>query len=127
VTEVWSGLTAVTDVAVGSDGTLYAVEMSTGNLMEPPFLVPGSGRIVRQTGPDALEEVATGLVLPVSASFGPDGGLYVSMPAIGADGGEGAIARIDVAAGPVMASPDAMEEAGQMAACAPAMMGTPTA
>jgi glucose/arabinose dehydrogenase len=125
VTEVWTGLTAVTDVAVGPDGTLYAVEMSTGNLQEPPFLVPGSGRIVRQTGPDSAEDVATGLMLPISIAFGPDGGLYVSMPAIGADDGQGMIGRIDLAAGPVMATPGAMAEPS--AACSPVATGTPVA
>jgi hypothetical protein len=101
VTDVWSGLTAVTDVAVGPDGALYAVEMSTGNLEEPPFTVPDSGRVVRQTGPDSVEEVATGLNLPISLAFGPDGGLYVSLPAAGADGGEGVVVRIESSAAPV--------------------------
>src|SRR5690606_4768760 len=54
VTEVWTGLTAVADVAVGDDGTLYALELSTGNTDEPPFLTPGSGRLVQQTGEDEL-------------------------------------------------------------------------
>jgi hypothetical protein len=120
VTDVWSGLTAVTDVAVGADGAVYAVEMSTGNLMEPPFLVPGSGRIVRQTGPDSLEEVATGLLLPVSASFGPDGALYVSIPAAGADDGSGVIARLDLAMAPIAAVPDGVMAAATAAGCAQA-------
>ncbi len=94
VTDVWTGLTTVTDVAVGPDGTLYAVETSTGNLEEPPFMVPGTGRIVRQTGPDSAEDVATGLMFPITIDFGPDGGLYVAMPAMGAASGGGAIARI---------------------------------
>jgi sugar lactone lactonase YvrE len=96
VTEVWSGLTAVTDVAVAPDGTLYATELQTGSLGEPPFFVPGSGRVVRQTGPDSQEDVASGLMFPVSLSFGPDGALYVSMPAMGADQGQGMIGRIEM-------------------------------
>ena len=123
VTEVWKGLTAVTDIAVGPDGTLYAVEMSTGNLQEPPFLVPGSGRIVRQTGADTMEDVASGLMLPISAAFGADGGLYVSIPAIGADHGEGYIARIDVAAAPLAANAAALEADVAHAACVPAPAG----
>ena len=59
---VWSGLTTVVDVAVGPDGALYALELSTGNLAEPPFLTPGSGRVVRQTGPDTSEVVLEGLM-----------------------------------------------------------------
>jgi hypothetical protein len=127
VTEVWTGLTAVTDVAVGPDGELYAVELSTGNLDEPPFLVPGGGRVVRQTGPDSMEGVASGLMLPVSLGFGPDGALYVSMPAIGADNGEGHIVRVDLAAGPVAATPMAVEEAVQAGGCSPAPRATPMA
>jgi hypothetical protein len=127
VTEVWTGLTAVTDVAVAPDGTLYAVEMSTGNTESPPFLVPGSGRIVRQTGPDSSEVVASGLMFPINLAFNPDGVLYVSLPAIGAAGGEGVIARVNTAEAPVAATPMAIEEAAQAAGCAPAAAATPAA
>jgi hypothetical protein len=120
VTQVWSGLTAVTDVAVGPDGTLYAIEMSTGNLEQPPFIVPASGRIVRQTGPDSMEDVATDLNLPISLAFGPDGGLYVAMPAAGADHGEGVIARIDLAAAPVAEVSGALANEVAAAGCQPA-------
>jgi sugar lactone lactonase YvrE len=118
VEEVWTGLTAVTDVAVGPDGTLYAVEMSTGNLQEPPFLVPGSGKIVRQTGPDSAEEVATDLVLPITIDFGADGGLFVSLPAAEANNGEGVIARIDLAMAPVAEVSGALADDVAAAACA---------
>jgi hypothetical protein len=127
VTEVWSGLTAVTDIAVGADDALYALEMSTGNLMEPPFLVPESGRIVRQTGPDTMDIVASGLNLPISLAFGADGGLNVALPAAGADGGEGVIARIDVTSAPVTEVSGALEEAVQAAGCAQAPVATPVA
>jgi plastocyanin len=92
---VWTGLTTVVDVAVGDDGTLYALELSTGNLTEPPFLTAGSGRIVRQTGPDSSEVVVEGLMFPIAMELGPDGAFYVSIPAIGANDGSGAIVRID--------------------------------
>ena len=94
VTDVWTGLTTVTGVAVGADGTLYAIEMSTGNLPEPPFLQPGTGRLVMQTGPDTHEVVAEGLMFPVAMELGPDGAFYISMPAIGANDGSGVIVRI---------------------------------
>ncbi len=96
VTDVWTGLTAVTDVAIGEDGGLYALEMSTGNLEEPPFLMPNSGRVVRQTGADQLEVVAEGLMFPVAMDVGPDGAFYVALPAIGANTGEGVILRLAV-------------------------------
>jgi hypothetical protein len=117
VTDVWTGLTTVTDVAVGPDGTLYATELSTGNLDEPPFLLPGTGRIVHQTGPDSAEDVATGLMFPIALAFGPDGELYVATPALGADNGGGTISRFDVMGGEAAMSASAD--------CAPAGMATP--
>lgn len=104
-TDVWTGLTAVTDVAVGPDGTLYATELTTNNTGEPPFMMPASGRIVRQTGPNTAEPVASGLMFPISLSFGPDGALYVASPAMGALDGEGVVARIDLGRNAAGASP----------------------
>lgn len=119
VTDVWTGLTAVTGVAVGPDGTLYAVEMSTGNLEQPPFLQPGSGRIVRQTGTASAEDVASGLMFPITIRFGPDGALYVAMPAVGAADGGGTIARVDGTG-----TPAAMAD---MPACTPVGGAAPAA
>jgi sugar lactone lactonase YvrE len=93
-TDVWTGLTVVTDVAVGADGSLYAIEMSTGNLQQPPFLQPGSGKLVHQTGPDSMDVVAEGLMFPIAMDMGGDGALYLAVPGIGADNGEGAIVRL---------------------------------
>jgi plastocyanin len=98
VTEVWTGLTMVTGLAVGPDGVLYALEMATGNTDDPPFISPGTGRIVRQTGPDTLAEVVVGLDFPISMTSGPDGALYVSYPAFGADDTFGGIVRVDLSA-----------------------------
>lgn len=94
VTDVWTGLTAVTGLAVGADGSLYAAELSTGNLPQPPFLMPASGKVVRQTGPASSEEVAGGLMFPIALGIGPDGGMYVSTPAVGPTDGSGMILRL---------------------------------
>ena len=94
---VWSGLTMVTGLAIDRQGTLYASELSGGR-DHPPFFVPGTGRIVRQTGADSLEEVATLLNLPTTIPFGPDAALYVSIPAVGADTGTGVILRVETGA-----------------------------
>ncbi len=94
IDEIWSGLTTVTGLAFGPDGALYALEMSTGNTAEPPFLTRNSGRLVRQTGPDSAEPVATGLDLPVSLAVGPDNAFYISLPAVGAEDGSGMVVRI---------------------------------
>jgi plastocyanin len=83
----------VTSIAVDADGTLYAAEMSTENMSEPPFVRPNSGRIVRQTGPDTSEEIVVGLPYPVSTDFGPDDALFVSFPGLGGET-TGGIVRI---------------------------------
>jgi hypothetical protein len=96
VTDHWTGLTAVVALAVGPDDALYALEMVTGSIDEDPFILPDSGRIVRQTGPDTLEVVAEGLNFPIGMDFGSDGALYLSLPALGAPAGQGTIARLDL-------------------------------
>lgn len=97
VNDVWTGLTAITDIALGPDGTLYASELSTANTDPEPFYRPDSGQIVQQTGLNTHEVVATGLDFPVHIGFGPDGQLYVANPALGANGNEGTILRLDPA------------------------------
>lgn len=114
VEDVWTGLTVVIGLAVDADGTLYALEMSTDNLDEPTFLMPGSGQVVRQTGDDSSDVVAEGLMFPIALGFGPDGGLYVSLPALGVQGGEGMIVRLDDVGGTPGAAP-----AAETAACDP--------
>ena len=96
VTDHWTGLTAVVALAVGPDDALYALEMVTGSIDEDPFILPDTGRIVRQTGPDTLEVVAEGLNFPIGMDFGSDGALYLSLPALGAPAGQGTIARLNL-------------------------------
>lgn len=101
VTDHWTGLTAVTDVAVGPDGTLYAAEMATGNTSQAPFLAPKSGRVVRMTGPDSLEPVLVDVDAPVYVGFDADGALYLTLPAFAADTGKGygSLVRVDIITG----------------------------
>jgi hypothetical protein len=94
---VWTGLTMITGLAIGPEGELYAAQLSEGR-DRPPFFVTGTGRIVRQTGIDSGEEVVTQLNFPTHIEFGPDGALYVSLPAVGGDSGSGEILRVDVSA-----------------------------
>ena len=98
VTDVWKGFTTITGLAVGPNGALCVAELSSQISEAEPFLTEGSGRILCQTGPHAGEVVASGLDYPVALGFGPDGGLYVSVPAFGADQGGGEIIRLDVPA-----------------------------
>jgi plastocyanin len=110
VTMVWTGLTMVTALAVSPAGELYALEMATGNSNDPPYVHPNTGRIVKQTGPDALAEVVTGLDFPIAMATGPDGALYISTPAFGATGNIGGIVRVDLSRNqPMHISPDIVE------------------
>jgi hypothetical protein len=95
VEDVWTGLTAVTGLTLGPDGTLYAAELSEMSEAEP-FITADTGRILRQTGPESGEEIASGLDMPVAARIGPDGALYVSTPAFGGDDDAGRVIRIEL-------------------------------
>jgi hypothetical protein len=55
---------------------------------------PGTGRLLRQTGPDTYDVVAYGLEYPIDLEIGPDGAYYVSMPAFGPNTEAGLILRI---------------------------------
>lgn len=104
VANAWTGLTLVTALATGPDGALVALEMATGYGDDPGAIGPGTGRVVRQEGPDAATPLVTGLDLPAAMIFGPEGDLYISGPAFGADAGEGYVIKVPVnqlAAGPV--------------------------
>jgi sugar lactone lactonase YvrE len=105
---LWSGLTTVTAVALGPASVLYAAEMATDNLDTEPFIQPGTGRIVRQSGASDVEVVIAGLDYPVAMRFGPDGLLYVALPAFGADDGSGMLVRLDTSVElPIGATPEA--------------------
>jgi hypothetical protein len=101
--DAWTGLTVVTDVELGPDGALYAAEMATGFAEGVPDMPPGTGRIVRQTGPDTLEPVVTDLPYPAYIGFDGDGRLLISAPAFGPDAGvgQGVIVSVDPTPGPV--------------------------
>ena len=116
---VWTGLTAVVDVAVGPDGSLYALELATGNLTAPPFLQPMTGALVHQTGPDSSEVVASGLNLPIAMELA-DGAFYVSTPAAGANDGSGSIISFPGPAAPAPADTSVGTEAAVATTAAPA-------
>ena len=102
-TNIGTGLSMVTGLAVGDDGTVYAVEIATGDPTGPqdPQFLPMTCRSVRQTSQDSLEPVVIGLTLPVSLDTDAAGLLYTSVPAIGADAGTGMFISFDVSAGGV--------------------------
>jgi len=95
VSDYWTGLTAVTGLATTADGTLYALEMATGNQTTQPNMFPDTGKLVRQTGPSSKEDVVTDLDFPISLGVGPDGGFYISTPAYSTQNELGGIIRVD--------------------------------
>ena len=103
VTDHWTDLTVVTDVALGPDGALYAAEMATGFSGETGEMPASSGRIVRQTGTDSSEAVVTDLAYPVYIGFDDAGQLLISGPAFGPDAGvgQGWLVSVDISNGPV--------------------------
>lgn len=94
---VWTNLTVVTGLAVDANNQLYALEMATGN-EGPDGMRPGTGRIVKQTGPDSYDVVAYGLEYPIDLKIGPDGAFYVSMPSYGANDQAGLVVRVPASA-----------------------------
>ncbi|MCC6315174.1 MAG: ScyD/ScyE family protein, partial [Thermomicrobiales bacterium] len=94
LSDVWTGLTAVTGIAVAADGSLYVIESATGNETDAGMR-PNSGRLIRQNGPTGFDVVAAGFNYPIDLAMGPDGGLYVSGPAYGGTDRDGWILRID--------------------------------
>ncbi|MDQ3044543.1 MAG: ScyD/ScyE family protein [Chloroflexota bacterium] len=107
-TEVWSGLSLITALALGPDGALYALELATGHGDDPNAIAPGTGRVVRQTGPAEAEPVVTGLNLPTAMRFAPDGSLFIGGPTVGADDGQGTIIRVVFSGTDAVAVPEVL-------------------
>ena len=73
-----AGLTAAIAVEFDRRGNLYVLEMATGNIQRPPFLQPGTGRVLRFSRSGRVQTVVRGLTFPTGMTFGPDGMLYIS-------------------------------------------------
>ena len=88
-----TGLTMVTDLAFGSDGSLYTLQHASA--MPPsmfPFAGPGAIRKVPPGGGAVSTLVAGGLPRATGLAVGPEGALYVSVN--GASSDNGAVWRI---------------------------------
>jgi plastocyanin len=94
ITDTWTGLDRVVDVAQGPGGALYAVQ--------------ADGTVVRQVAPDTSKNVATGFTDPAAMAVGPDGALYVSSPATGGTPGIGSVVRLNTDFGQVMTMSDTL-------------------
>ena len=88
ISDVATGLTMVVDVATGPDGQLYATEISTDFLSQPP----AAGNVVRVLGDGTNEVVLDGVMFPNGIAFDQDGNLLV---AIGTVGGNGQVLRCE--------------------------------
>jgi hypothetical protein len=91
-----SGLTTVLSVAYDRRGRLYALETSVGKPVAPPFLFPGTGRVVRVEDSGQLTVVAEGLTLPTAMTFGARDELFISVCGYGCGEGAGAVVRVEL-------------------------------
>ncbi len=117
-TELATGLTAITGVAVTGEGHVYVVEMYDG--ASDPMAGP-SGRLLEITD-GGVEEIATGLLMPSAVEAGPDGDLYISTPAMGAGTPIGSVLKVDVdgvTAGTPVAVDPALGTGGDCVAATP--------
>ncbi|MGI8406848.1 MAG: ScyD/ScyE family protein [Thermomicrobiales bacterium] len=125
ITPVWSGLTAVSAIAVDPGGTLYALEMGR-NGSKSSFVVAGTGKVVRQRGPAEAVDVAVGFDYPDAMAFGPDGGLYVGIPATAGSGATGGVIRINTQQGQTMTMSATLFAGSKCVAPVPTPAATPT-
>lgn len=103
VTDYWTGLTMVSSLATGPDGSLYVEEMATGNTTTAPYVHANTGMILHRTMSGQVETIADHLDFPVGLGVTADGKVYVDGPAFGADHGEGWFGVIGM--GGMMATP----------------------
>lgn len=82
--ETYAGLTAVTDVLVTEDGTIYAVEFGEEFNSGSGW---SAGRVVMVSA-DGITSVMDGLNAPYGLAQNSDGTLFVSVGSIGADDGQ---------------------------------------
>lgn len=81
--ETYGGLTAVTDILITDEGTIYAVEL--GEFIQGEGWAPGRVVMVDENG---VTPVMEDLVNPYGIAQSPDGGIYVSVGTMGPDNGQ---------------------------------------
>lgn len=88
--ETFSGLTGVTDIEIGQDGNIYAVQIFTVFGDQGPD--PMSGNVVMVTA-DGATPVAEGLMFPYGLAQAPDGSWAVSVGTV-LPAGAGAVVKV---------------------------------
>jgi hypothetical protein len=98
VTDVARGLTALTDVEVGPDGALYAVQLTSG--IGDTGIVPNSGRVLRLRSSGSHEVVVDELDQPFAVAFDKRGAMYITERAneLPSAAGSGRVLRLAPAA-----------------------------
>lgn len=90
--ETYGGLTAVTDVLVAADGSLYVVEMSSG--IGDVGWNGASGRVARIAGDGTISDVATDLNFPYALAQDAEGALYVTINSAYSEPGSGQVIKL---------------------------------
>ena len=92
VTVAYTGFTNLTDIAFGSDGSLYALELDSDGLAGPKV-----GGALIKIGTDGTREIIwnQGLITPTGFTIGSDGAFYVTN--FSAASGRGEVIRIAAA------------------------------
>jgi glyoxylase-like metal-dependent hydrolase (beta-lactamase superfamily II)/sugar lactone lactonase YvrE len=119
VSDYATDLTMPTDLRVGPDGNLYAVQIGIFSDQGP---IPNSGSVVRIHEGDASEVVLAGLSFPTSLDFDADGNAYITINGVGAPGSGAVVMAAGLTAATGVPVAEAREAA--MAAGAPALPET---
>ena len=85
--ETFGGLTTVTDIAIGQDGSVYAVQLLQFGEQGP---MPGSGSVV-MVNAEGATPVAEGLMFPYGLAQAPDGSWAVAVGSTFGPPGTGAV------------------------------------
>lgn len=93
---IWSNLTTVSSIVRSGDGVLLATQLSEVR-DRPPFLTPGTGSIVRQSGQDSADVLIDQLNFPGGLAIGAGGEIFAVLSSSGSDNGTGLIISIDLA------------------------------
>jgi glyoxylase-like metal-dependent hydrolase (beta-lactamase superfamily II) len=117
VSDYATGLSMITDLRLGTDGELYAVQIGEFTEQGP---VPNSGAIWRIAEGDGSEIVYTGLSFPTSVDFNEAGDGFITINGVGAPG-SGAVVMVPG----LTAMSAVMEEGTEEGAAGGEMMALP--
>jgi glyoxylase-like metal-dependent hydrolase (beta-lactamase superfamily II)/sugar lactone lactonase YvrE len=112
VSDYATGLTMITDLRMGPDGELYAVQLGEFTEQGP---LPNSGAIWHIHEGEGSEVVFSGLSFPTSIDFDQEGAAYVTINGVGAPG-SGEVGVIPGLTEMSVGAPHEEEAGGEMAA-----------